>query len=468
MKASFGFRALRRLLVLVFALLSGAYAARALARGPMEDSDPGDDGLADGPPREERAPPQTASMLTWGEPPPEPTARRGAVALTVTTLFFAGVAVTAGAGDEPARLLEDTAETSTTATEPGEAATTSDAPAAEAVPEQAPPQSSEQPAAPPPETTHADAAPVADSAPDAHAARPPSARTPASTDTARSVAPAARSQRKPVARREATARQEAATHPGASVIWLDRALPDPTPRARRLDRWFVYDLVRASRAAQVDWALVLGVVRARGHGGRTPADAFQLAALAERLRVAGAARDERAAAAAVMGTTAGAETAIALAHYNRAVGTETLVRGLAARKDALIRRLLEDRRVTIYAGGRDDLGAGRIDVRIVALISYLGEAFGHVSVTSLFSGHGLYARPGVVSAHVYGHAVDVAALGGASIAGNQQPGGLTEQAVRAIMALPAELQPRQVISLLGLGGSSFPLADHHDHIHIGY
>jgi hypothetical protein len=28
--------------------------------------------------------------------------------------------------------------------------------------------------------------------------------------------------------------------------------------------------------------------------------------------------------------------------------------------------------------------------------------------------------------------------------------------------------PRQVISLLGLGGPSFPLADHYNHIHVGY
>jgi hypothetical protein len=28
--------------------------------------------------------------------------------------------------------------------------------------------------------------------------------------------------------------------------------------------------------------------------------------------------------------------------------------------------------------------------------------------------------------------------------------------------------PRQVISLLGLGGPSFPLFDHDDHIHVGF
>ncbi len=64
--------------------------------------------------------------------------------------------------------------------------------------------------------------------------------------------------------------------------------------------------------------------------------------------------------------------------------------------------------------------------------------------------------------------MDISALGGVSIYGNQQPGGLTEKAVRNILLLPAELRPKQVISLLGLGGPSFALADHYDHIHVGY
>jgi len=59
-------------------------------------------------------------------------------------------------------------------------------------------------------------------------------------------------------------------------------------------------------------------------------------------------------------------------------------------------------------------------------------------------------------------------VGGTSILGNQEPGGITEKTVRAILLLPSELQPLQVISLLGLGGPSFPLADHYNHIHVGY
>ena len=124
--------------------------------------------------------------------------------------------------------------------------------------------------------------------------------------------------------------------------------------------------------------------------------------------------------------------------------------------------------ILIYGGGRTDIMMGRIDVRVVVLIGYLAERHGAITVSSLFSGHRTFARPGVVSAHVYGHAVDIAAVGGTPIAGHQQPGGLTEAAVRSVLLLPGELQPQQVISLLGLGGPSFPLRDHGDHIHVGF
>ena len=74
----------------------------------------------------------------------------------------------------------------------------------------------------------------------------------------------------------------------------------------------------------------------------------------------------------------------------------------------------------------------------------------------------------VISAHILGLAADVAALGGVPIVGHQEPGGLTEKAVRALLLLPGEVEPSQIISLLGLGGASFPLADHYDHIHVGF
>ena len=45
---------------------------------------------------------------------------------------------------------------------------------------------------------------------------------------------------------------------------------------------------------------------------------------------------------------------------------------------------------------------------------------------------------------------------------------MTERAVRDVLLLPPEVMPKQVISLLRLGGPSFALADHYNHIHIGF
>ena len=91
-----------------------------------------------------------------------------------------------------------------------------------------------------------------------------------------------------------------------------------------------------------------------------------------------------------------------------------------------------------------------------------------MTISCLISGHRLYARPGVISAHIFGLAADISSVGGTSIFGHQQPGSVTETAVRNILLLPAEMQPRQVISLIGMGGPSFPLANHDDHIHVGF
>ena len=251
---------------------------------------------------------------------------------------------------------------------------------------------------------------------------------------------------------------------GEPTVWLNRALPDPTPASARLTRAFAHQLVSVSKRHGADWAAVLGVLRAQGERGSAPASAAELNTIAARLANQKAWRG----ALALSGRTGFADSAEALADLYRSVGIETLITGYEASKDRLAKRLLASDNVWIYGGGRDDIAAGRIDVRILVVISYLRERHGEVTVSSLFSGHRKFARPGVVSAHIYGHAVDVAAVGEISIAGHQQPGGITEAAVRSLLLLPTELQPQQVISLLGLGGPSFPLRDHGDHIHVGF
>ncbi len=441
---------------------------------------------------------------------PKSRKRRLASTLVFTTLFFAGASLAAVAGDRMSASFDagdpSALEATTTTTEAEAApAAESAAPAAE---ESAAP-AAEESTAPAAEDPLAAAATAGSSSHDMSdsATEPAAADSAAPTsddasnaDQSTSTAPAAQATapesdaRAPRAsslapRQTAAKRARVRTEhlravllpklkpapapeiegpAGAATIWLNSPLPDPTPPALRLSPTFAANLQAAARANGVNWAVMLGILRARGANGHSPADRGTLRKLAGRLGSFGPTKGDWATIIAYAGDTRFADKAVALARYDRAVGLDGLVKGLEAAKQSIATRLLSDPMVSIYAGGRIDMIQNKVDVRVLTMISYLRESFGQVTVSSLVSGHRLYARPGVVSAHIPGHAVDIAGLGGTSIQGHSAPGGITEHAVREILLLPAEVMPRQVISLLGLGGPSFPLADHSNHIHIGY
>jgi hypothetical protein len=432
--------------------------------------------------------------------------RRIAASLAFATLFFAGAALSAGAGNSVVQLIDPTssesapaAETTTTTTTTAEAAP---APVAEPQREQQPPLA-EQPSdpAPPPaeepaETNRPDAPQPTSQAPSDNTAAHthlsgvrsalsnrvrsgltktggaitsrPSARTIPVRLFHPKAPPIIKAQPQPL--RKPVDREPEADEPNvAATVWLYRKLPDPTPPSRRLKPSFARRLARISARNHVEWALTLAVLRARGDRGSVPASKPELLTLTKELATRHAKRDAWGSVLALEGRTSFADRTIALKNLYRAVGLQGLVKGFDWAKPHLEKRVLHDKRISIYPGGRSDIERGRVNVRVLALIAYLAEAHGQVTVSCLISGHRLYARPGVISAHIYGLAADISMLGGISILGHQQPdGSITERAVRNILLLPAEMQPRQVISLLGLGGPSFPLANHYDHIHVGY
>lgn len=445
--------------------------------------------------------------------------RRIALAAAFTTLFFAGASFTAGAGDRAVKLIEadaapEAAELAAApeqaqqpdpeaATPAADAAPAPEATSAEPAPAEAAPTETLQPepAAPPEPAPAPEAAvPAGGAAPTTGAGEPEASDAlSAATPAAAPAAPRTATGSAPAPTRVAAAKRAATQQPAAkprrakaqaqgtkqwvveraaapapqapeieegtqATVWLNRALPDPTPPSERLSRAFAKQLAAATKRYDADWAAVLALLRAQGERGAEPATARQLDTLAARVGKSEAWN----AALALSGRTTFADRAAALADLYRFVGLETLVSGYAAAKDRLAKKLLNTTGIFVYEGGRQDIVAGRIDVRVLALVGYLAERHGSVTLSSLIAGHRVFARPGVVSAHMYGLAVDVAAVGGTPIAGNQQPGGVTEAAVRSVLLLPSELQPRQVISLLGLGGPSFPLRDHGDHIHVGY
>jgi hypothetical protein len=415
---------------------------------------------------------------------PKPNAlrtRRLATGLTFVSLFFAGAALSAGAGETVVDLVggsTETGATSTGETTTGETTTgettTGETTTGEADPADAiavePAPITVSPEAPPEVSPAAPTTEVSGDAP----APPPASAAPAASPDPVAEAPAAPPKSKDGKVRDHDHSPSAGAEPeiedpnALPTVWLHRVMPDPTPPARRLRPAFAKRLRLTAASARVDWQLLLGYLRAEGRKGKVPASPERLRSLADQLVEAGARKKARRAVIRMTGRELFADTVIALRRYNRAVRLRALVRGLKAVTPRLEKRLLADERVDIYAGGRADVEQGKIDVRVLVLMLYLAEAHGQVTVSSLESGHRLYSRPGVISAHIYGLAVDIAGLNSKSIFGNQEPGGLTERAVRNILLLPAELQPQQVISLLGFGGPSFALGDHGDHIHVGY
>ena len=137
---------------------------------------------------------------------------------------------------------------------------------------------------------------------------------------------------------------------------------------------------------------------------------------------------------------------------------------------ALARRVLADPRIHIYPCGRSDIAAGAIDGRVLSTLEMLAESGLSPTVTSLRCGHSLLTTSGNVSEHSTGSAVDIAAINGVPVLGHQGEGSLAAQVVRQVLAMPAGMQPHQVISLMTVAGAGNTLAmeDHADHIHLGW
>jgi hypothetical protein len=139
--------------------------------------------------------------------------------------------------------------------------------------------------------------------------------------------------------------------------------------------------------------------------------------------------------------------------------------GVEASKPALMRSVLRDRRIQLSLEGREDVATGRIDPQVLALLVYLGKAYGPIAVSSLHTGHELGRRPGVISAHAYGLAADFTAFAGKSLFRRPK---LVAAVARAVVLLPPEARPQQVLSVASLPGSSFEPWERPDHLHVGF
>jgi hypothetical protein len=138
-------------------------------------------------------------------------------------------------------------------------------------------------------------------------------------------------------------------------------------------------------------------------------------------------------------------------------------------KEALQQRVLGDEGLDVYQCGREDIEAGKIDRRVLAVLEYLRTKGFTLRITALECGHGYLTDNGSVSEHSTGDAVDIAEINGVPVTGNQGPGTLVDELIKDVLQLQGTMHPHQVISLEDLPGeTSFAEPSHYDHVHIGY
>jgi hypothetical protein len=155
--------------------------------------------------------------------------------------------------------------------------------------------------------------------------------------------------------------------------------------------------------------------------------------------------------------------------FTEASGTNNVTQDLLMPKTQLERKVLADPRLSIYSCGRNDIRTGQIDQRILAAMEYLADNNFDLTITSLKCGHSTLTTSGNVSEHSTGDAMDIAVINGVPVANHQGPGTLADALIKSLLQLQGTMQPHQVISLEDLPGPvSFAMADHWDHVHVGY
>jgi membrane-bound lytic murein transglycosylase B len=123
-------------------------------------------------------------------------------------------------------------------------------------------------------------------------------------------------------------------------------------------------------------------------------------------------------------------------------------------KSQLQRAVLSDPGISIYQCARDDISAGLVDRRVLAVLAFLSRSGLSPTVSALRCNQARETASGAPTAQALGDAVEISAVNGVAIAGHQGPGTITDLAIRALLTLPAEFVPHEIVSLMRYPGSA--------------
>lgn len=135
-------------------------------------------------------------------------------------------------------------------------------------------------------------------------------------------------------------------------------------------------------------------------------------------------------------------------------------------KAQLERAVLSDPGITLDACGRHEIASGMVDRRVLATLAFLSRSGLEPTVSALRCAQ----RQSGASAGYSGDEVDISAINGTAIAGHQGPGTITDLTIRALLTMPGEFVPQEIVSLMRYPSSPKTHASRADasHIHLGF
>ena len=117
-------------------------------------------------------------------------------------------------------------------------------------------------------------------------------------------------------------------------------------------------------------------------------------------------------------------------------------------RQQLERTVLSDPGITVAGCSRQDISSGAVDKRVLALLSFLSRSGLKPTVGALRCGQSQYSSSGTLSPHYRGDAVDITAINGVALAHHQGAGSIADLTIRALLTLPAEFVPHEIVSLM--------------------
>ncbi len=127
--------------------------------------------------------------------------------------------------------------------------------------------------------------------------------------------------------------------------------------------------------------------------------------------------------------------------------------------------LLENKKVVLDGDGVTDIKAGRIDPRVIAVLTKLSEDH-KITVSCMCSDHPELTTGGSVSNHHLGRGVDIAAIDGVPVNANSP---VAREVATQLGSLGSSYRPDEVGTPWAIAAPGyFTDADHADHLHVGF